>query len=70
MLQLGTLLALACALATNVALLCKHRGAVAAPRVELRRPIAAVLARLLEPVYAQPCPPGEGAGWLIEAAPA
>jgi SAM-dependent methyltransferase len=36
----------------------------------LRRPIAAVLARLLEPVYAQPCPPGEGAGWLIEAAPA
>ncbi len=40
MLQLGTLLALACALATNVALLCKHRGAVAAPKVELRRPLA------------------------------
>lgn len=39
MLQLGTLLALACALATNVALLCKHRGAVAAPPVELRRPL-------------------------------
>jgi hypothetical protein len=39
MLQLGTLLALACALATNLALLCKHRGAVAAPDVELRRPI-------------------------------
>jgi len=39
MLQLGTLLALACALATNVALLCKHRGAVAAPSVELRRPL-------------------------------
>jgi hypothetical protein len=39
MLQLGTLLALACALATNVALLCKHRGAVAAPTVELRRPL-------------------------------
>src|SRR5919198_5651834 len=39
MLQLGTLLALACALATNVALLCKHRGAVAARAVELRRPL-------------------------------
>ena len=40
MLQLGTLLALACALATNVAMLCKHRGAVAAPGVELRQPAA------------------------------
>jgi hypothetical protein len=44
MLQFGTLLALACALATNVALLCKHRGAVAAPKVELRRPIASAAA--------------------------
>ncbi len=35
----------------------------------LRRPVAAVLARLLDPVYAAPCRPGEGAGWLIEAAP-
>src|SRR5436190_323406 len=39
MLQLGTLLALACALATNVAMLCKHRGAVAAPTVRLREPV-------------------------------
>jgi hypothetical protein len=39
MLQLGTLLALACALATNVALLCKHRGAVAAPTVQLTSPV-------------------------------
>jgi drug/metabolite transporter (DMT)-like permease len=44
MLQLGTLLALACALTTNVALLCKHRGAMAAPTVELRRPIASAAA--------------------------
>jgi hypothetical protein len=44
MLQLGTLLALACALATNVALLCKHRGAVAAPSVELRRPLRSAAA--------------------------
>ena len=40
--QLGILFALCCAVATNVALLCKHRGAVAAPAVELRRPLRAV----------------------------
>jgi hypothetical protein len=39
MIQLGTLLALACALATNVAMLCKHRGAVAAPAVRLSEPL-------------------------------
>lgn len=39
MVQLGTLLALACALATNVAMLCKHRGAVAAPDVRLSQPL-------------------------------
>jgi hypothetical protein len=39
MVQLGTLLALACALATNVAMLCKHRGAVAAPAVRLTQPL-------------------------------
>jgi hypothetical protein len=39
MLELGTLLALACALTTNLAMLCKHRGAAAAPDVELRRPL-------------------------------
>jgi ubiquinone/menaquinone biosynthesis C-methylase UbiE len=35
----------------------------------LRRPIAAVLARLLDPVFRAPCADGEGAGWMIEAAP-
>ncbi len=44
MLQLGTLLALACALATNLALLCKHRGAMAAPSVELRSPLRSAAA--------------------------
>jgi multidrug transporter EmrE-like cation transporter len=44
MLQLGTLLALACALTTNLALLCKHRGAAAAPSVELRRPLRSAAA--------------------------
>jgi hypothetical protein len=38
-LQIGLLLALACALATNAAFLCKHRGAVAAPGVDARRPL-------------------------------
>jgi drug/metabolite transporter (DMT)-like permease len=38
-LQLGILLALLCALATNVAFLLKHRGACAAPDVSLRHPV-------------------------------
>jgi drug/metabolite transporter (DMT)-like permease len=37
--QLGILLALACALATNLAFLLKHRGAREAPRVDVRRPL-------------------------------
>jgi len=36
---LGILLALACALATNVGFLFKHRGACAAPAVDIRRPL-------------------------------
>lgn len=39
MFELGILLSLACAFVTNVALLCKHRGAVAAPAVEMCRPL-------------------------------
>lgn len=39
MLEIGLLLALTCAVATNVAFLCKHRGAVAAPRVDVRHPL-------------------------------
>jgi multidrug transporter EmrE-like cation transporter len=35
---LGILLALACALATNIGFLYKHRGACAAPSVDMRRP--------------------------------
>ncbi len=35
----GILLALACALATNVGFLYKHRGACAAPDVDMRRPL-------------------------------
>jgi hypothetical protein len=36
---LGILLALACALATNIGFLYKHRGACAAPAVDIRRPL-------------------------------
>lgn len=42
-LELGILLALFCALATNVAFLCKHRGAVAAPDVAWRRPVRSAI---------------------------
>lgn len=38
-LPLGILLALLCALATNLGFLYKHRGACAAPAVDVRRPI-------------------------------
>ena len=36
---LGILLALGCALATNIGFLYKHRGACAAPRVDMRHPL-------------------------------
>jgi hypothetical protein len=43
-LSLGIGLALACAAVTQVAFLCKHRGAAAAAAVELRRPVASAKA--------------------------
>jgi drug/metabolite transporter (DMT)-like permease len=42
-LQLGILLSLLCALATNVAFLLKHRGACAAPDVSLKHPISSAV---------------------------
>ncbi|HSI79986.1 MAG TPA: hypothetical protein VK919_04975 [Solirubrobacterales bacterium] len=39
MTELGIALALACAATANVAMLCKHRGARAAPEVCMRRPL-------------------------------
>jgi drug/metabolite transporter (DMT)-like permease len=42
-LQLGILLSLLCALATNVGFLLKHRGACAAPDVSLTHPIASAI---------------------------
>ena len=43
MLQLGILLAIFCAFATNVGFLLKHRGACAAPDVSLKRPVASAI---------------------------
>jgi drug/metabolite transporter (DMT)-like permease len=42
-LQVGILLALLCALATNVAFLLKHRGACVAPDVSLKHPVASAV---------------------------
>jgi hypothetical protein len=39
MIEVGLLLALGCAVLTNVAMLCKHRGAVRAPEVRFRSPL-------------------------------
>ena len=43
MLQLGILLAIFCAFATNVGFLLKHRGACAAPDVSLKHPLASAI---------------------------
>jgi hypothetical protein len=42
--QIGLLLAFACAFATNLAFLWKQRGAVAAPDIDMRRPLASAAA--------------------------
>src|SRR3954447_4946258 len=42
--QIGLLLAVACAFATNLAFLWKQRGAVAAPDIDMRRPLASAAA--------------------------
>jgi hypothetical protein len=44
MIELGILLALASALAVNVSMLCKHRGAVAAAEVRFCRPLSSAAA--------------------------
>ena len=42
--ELGLILALGCAAFTGVAMLCKHRGAVAAPDVAMRSPLRSTAA--------------------------
>src|SRR5687768_5219 len=49
--QLGLLLALATAFASVVGFLYKHRGAIASPDVEMRRPVRTSLALFRNPWY-------------------
>jgi drug/metabolite transporter (DMT)-like permease len=48
----GILLALACAMATNVGFLYKHRGACAAPAVDMRRPLWSAKSLFRSPLFA------------------
>jgi hypothetical protein len=48
----GILLAVACALATNVGFLYKHRGACAAPSVDMRRPLVSAKALFSSRLFA------------------
>jgi len=48
----GILLALACALATNVGFLYKHRGACAAPPVDMRHPLRTGRSLFASPMFA------------------
>lgn len=50
-LNLGILFALACAIATQLGFLCKHRGANAAPRVDVRRPLRTVRCLFASPWF-------------------
>jgi drug/metabolite transporter (DMT)-like permease len=51
-LLIGILLAVLCALATNVGFLYKHRGACAAPAVDIRRPIRCARSLFASPLFA------------------
>ncbi len=56
---IGILLALLCALTTNVGFLYKHRGACAAPSVNMRRPLQSAKALFASPLFT--------IGWVIGA---
>jgi drug/metabolite transporter (DMT)-like permease len=51
-LHLGILFALLCAFATNLAFLYKHRGACAAPKVDVRHPVRAAVGLFRSPWFA------------------
>src|ERR687895_2509273 len=51
-LNLGILLALACAVVTQLGFLYKHRGANAAPKVDIRRPLRTVRNLFASPWFA------------------
>jgi drug/metabolite transporter (DMT)-like permease len=64
---LGILLALACALATNVGFLYKHRGACAAPAVDMRHPLRTARSLFASPLFAIGMVIAAGA-WLFHVA--
>ena len=66
-LHLGVALALACAFATQLAFLYRHRGANAAPAVDLRRPLSSGRALFASPVFAFGMVIAAGA-WLLHVA--
>src|SRR3954452_13222025 len=53
--ELGLLMSLVTALMSVVGFFLKHRGAVAAPAVELRRPLVSTVALFRSPVYTLGC---------------
>jgi uncharacterized membrane protein len=53
--QLGLVLALVCAVMSVLGFLLKHRGAVAAPAVEWRSPVASTIALFRSPTYTLGC---------------
>jgi hypothetical protein len=63
----GILLALLCALATNVGFLYKHRGACAAPAVDVRRPLSSAKALFASPLFSIGWAIGTGA-WVFHVA--
>ena len=67
MVNLGIALALVCAVVTQLAFLCKHRGANAAPAVELRRPLASAKALFRSKWFAVGMAIAAGA-WLLHVA--
>jgi drug/metabolite transporter (DMT)-like permease len=64
---LGITLALACALATNVGFLYKHRGACAAPPVDMRRPLMTAKALFSSKLFALGMLIASGA-WIFHVA--
>jgi hypothetical protein len=66
-LSIGILLALFCALATNVGFLYKHRGARASPAVDMRRPLKTARALFSSRVFALGMVIAT-AGWVLHVA--
>jgi hypothetical protein len=64
---IGILLAVACALATNVGFLYKHRGACAAPDVDMRHPLRSGKALFCSPLFAIGMLIAAGA-WILHVA--